>query len=291
VTPQSRMSLGVLFTVLAVGCTAAVDSVSKYFTKDLHAVVLVWGYFVGIFCLVVIIGLVTRQPMATLATNHRSLHFARAGFLVLAIATLFVGLTTMQVADAVAISFTTSSFVVVLSATILGERVGPRRWFAVGAGLIGVLVIVRPGAGLFHWHSFAVLLSAFFMGCFHIATRKLIATNSTATMLFYTAAFGLVWSSILVPFFWTPPSALHWSMFLSTGFFGVAAHFCFIRASEMAEASLLAPFIYAKLIWGIFFGFILFSQLPNLNTLAGCAMIIVAGIYVFYRERRLALTT
>jgi len=291
VTPQSKISLGVLFTVLAVGCTAAVDSVSKYFTKDLHAVVLVWGYFVAIFLQVVIIGLATRQPMATLATNHRGLHFARAGFLVLAIAFLFVGLTTMQVADAVAISFTTSSFVVVLSATILGERVGPRRWFAVGAGLIGVLVIVRPGGGLFQWASLAVVLSAFFMGCFHIATRKLIATNSTATMLFYTAAFGLVWSSLLVPFFWATPTVLHWSIFLSTGFFGVAAHFCFIKASEMAEASLLAPFIYAKLIWGILFGFLLFGQLPNFNTLAGCTLIIAAGLYVFYRERQAVMPT
>ena len=278
-----------MFMVLAVGCTAAVDSVAKIFTKDLHAVVLVWGYFVAIFCQVVVIGVLTRHPMATLATNNRGLHFARAGFLVLAIAALFVGLTYLPLADAVAISFTTSSFVVVLSATVLRERVGPRRWFAVGVGLIGVLVIVRPGGGLFQWASVAVVASAFLMACFHITTRKMIATNSTATMLFYTAAFGLVWSSILVPFFWTPPTALHWAVFFSTGILGVAAHFCFIKAAEMAEASLLAPFTYAKLIWSILFGYLLFSQLPSLNTLAGCGLIIAAGIYVFFRERQLAV--
>ena len=87
-------------------------------------------------------------------------------------------------------------------------------------------------------------------------------------------------------FFWVTPELVHWQVFIGTGILGAIAHLCLIQAFERAQASLLAPFNYSKLLWGILLGYLFFDQLPTLNTLAGCLLIIAAGLYVFSRESK-----
>ena len=106
------------------------------------------------------------------------------------------------------------------------------------------------------------------------------------TTLCYTALGGLFWTSLAVIPVWTMPSAIHWMMFLGIGVLGFLAHLCLISAFTRAQASLLAPFNYSKLIWASITGFLVFGDVPGFDTLLGSAIIIGAGLYVVYRESR-----
>jgi drug/metabolite transporter (DMT)-like permease len=209
----------------------------------------------------------------------------RPAFLAASITSLFLGLTYLPIAEATTIGFTAPLFITALSGPILREKVGIHRWLAVVIGLVGVLVIVRPGGGLWHWASLMPFVGAIFFAVFQIITRLLSKTEKTNTTLFYTGLGGFFWTSIIVPFVWVTPSLLHWMVFLLTGAMGAAAHLCMISAFNRAEASLLAPFNYTKLLWVSVLGFLIFDDIPSFNMWAGATIIVTAGFYILYRER------
>ena len=270
----------------SIGFITVVDTIAKYLTAELHALQLVWGYFLGIAVLLGGYAALTRDRQHPLTTRRLPTQLLRAGLLVTSIGALFVGLTYLPIADATAISFMSPLFITVLSVPLLGERVGPHRWAAVVIGLAGVLIIVRPGGGIAHWAAAMPLISAVAFAGYQIATRLLAATEFTFTTLFYTGIGGFIWISLAVPFVWVWPTPTQWGIFLGLGALGVAAHLCLIRAFALAQASLLAPFNYTKLIWAAVLGYLVFGDVPSLNTLAGSAVIIASGLYVVWRERR-----
>ena len=283
--PGSLTTKGVLYFLSSIGLIALVDTTCKFYTDELHAVVLVWGYFVGIT--VFVIGYyVTRGQMVLLKTEQPVIQIIRPGFLVLSISGLFLGLTYLPMAEATAIGFTGPLFIVALSVPMLGERVGWHRWLAVVVGLAGVLVIVRPDGTVWHWSAATTLLGAICFAIFQILTRRLAGQEKYQTTLIYTSLPGTFWVSLLAPFFWTPPSADHALMFLIIGAMGAAAHLCIIKAFAHAQASLLAPFNYSKLVWVIILGYLVFGDVPGLDTIVGSAIIVSSGLYVLYREGR-----
>ena len=283
--PGSLTTKGVLYFLSSIGLIALVDTTCKFYTDELHAVVLVWGYFVGIT--VFVMGYyVTRGQMVLLKTEQPVIQIIRPGFLVLSISGLFLGLTYLPMAEATAIGFTGPLFIVALSVPMLGERVGWHRWLAVVAGLAGVLVIVRPDGTVWHWSAATTLLGAICFAIFQILTRRLAGQEKHQTTLIYTSLAGTFWVSLLAPFFWTPPSADHALMFLIIGAMGAAAHLCIIKAFAHAQASLLAPFNYSKLVWVIILGYLVFGDVPGLDTIVGSAIIVSSGLYVLYREGR-----
>lgn len=285
-TEQRPMAAVCMFS-LAILLIAVVDTTCKAFTDELHAVQLVWGYFVGIVTTQAVWFAVRGVRLSTLLETRRRLaQVCRPALLVGSISTLFVGLTYLPIAEVTVIGFTAPLFIVALSAPLLKERVGPHRWVAVAVGLAGVLVVVRPGGELWHWASAMPLASACFFALFQIVTRSLAATEKTLTTLFHTGLGGLAWVSLLVPFVWTPPEPVHWLVFLGTGCMGAMAHLLVIAAFERAEASLIAPFNYTKLVWVVALGYIVFGDAPSAETWIGSAVIAGAGVYVLYRERR-----
>ena len=283
--PGSLTTKGVLYFLSSIGLIALVDTTCKFYTDELHAVVLVWGYFVGIT--VFVMGYyVTRGQMVLLKTEQPVIQIIRPGFLVLSISGLFLGLTYLPMAEATAIGFTGPLFIVALSVPMLGERVGWHRWLAVVVVLAGVLVIVRPDGTVWHWSAATTLLGAICFAIFQILTRRLAGQEKHQTTLIYTSLAGTFWVSLLAPFFWTPPSADHALMFLIIGAMGAAAHLCIIKAFAHAQASLLAPFNYSKLVWVIILGYLVFGDVPGLDTIVGSAIIVSSGLYVLYREGR-----
>jgi len=283
--PVSQANVAVLYLLVAIGLIALVDTTCKFYTDELHAVMLVWGYFVGI---TVFVGgyFGVRGQFNLLRSNRPVLQFIRPGFLVLSIASLFVSLTYLPIADATAIGFTGPLFMTALSVPFLGERVGWHRWLAVIVGLAGVLVIVRPGGAVWHWSAGMAVLGAVCFALFQLFTRRLANADRHQTTLLYTSIGGTVWASLIVPFFWTTPSLNHVLMFLIIGTMGAGAHFCMIQAFSKAEASFLAPFNYSKMIWVMILGYLVFDDVPGLDTLIGSAVIAAAGLYVIYRESR-----
>ena len=282
-------SVAVLYLLAAIGLISLIDTICKFYTDELHAVMLVWGYFIGIT--VFVAGYFGgRRQFAFLRSSQLLLQFVRPGFLVLSISSLFVSLTYLPIAEAVAIGFTGPLFITALSAPFLGEQVGWHRWLAVVVGLAGVLVIVRPGGAVWHWSAGMALIGAVCFALFQLITRRLANGERHQTTLLYTSIGGTVWASFIVPFFWTTPNASHWIIFLIIGAMGASAHYCMIQAFSRAQASLLAPFNYSKLIWVTVLGFLVFDDFPGLDTLIGSTFIVAAGLYVLYRETRKGLS-
>ena len=281
---------GVLFFMTAIFLISVVDTVCKVFTKDLHSIQLVWGYFVGINLTLWVFFLFKGEKFSNLRRTERPLlQIIRPAFLVCSISSLFIGLTYLPIAEATVIGFVAPLFITALSVPILKEHVDIHRWSAVAIGLVGVIIIIRPGGDLWHLASVMPLLGALFFALFQIITRLLAATERTHTTLFYTGLGGLAWSSLIVPFVWVTPSITHIFVFLSTGAMGAMAHLCMISAFDRAEASLLAPYNYTKLIWVSVLGYLIFNDVPSLDMWIGAIIIVSAGFYVLYREKNINL--
>ena len=277
---------GIFLFISAIFLISIVDIICKLFTKDLHAIQLVWGYFVGIN---IILGLFFFfkgiKLSKLLKTDKFFLQIFRPALLVCSISSLFIGLTYLPIAEATAIGFVSPLFITALSVPILKEKVGIHRWSAVIIGLIGVVIIIRPTGDFWHYASIMPLLGALFFALFQIMTRLLSVTENTYTTLFYTGIGGLAWSSLIVPIIWITPSTLHVFIFLTIGVMGAIAHLCMIGAFDRAEASLLAPYNYTKLLWVSILGYLIFDDIPSVNMWIGALIIVLAGFYVIYREK------
>ena len=281
---HSPNNLAVLYLLLATALIALVDTTCKFYTDELHAVMLVWGYFVGIT--VFVAGYFGgRRQFNLLQSDRPVLQLVRPGFLVMSIASLFVSLTYLPIAEVTAIGFTGPLFITALSVLFLHERVGWHRWLAVAVGLAGAILIVRPGGAVWHWSASMALLGAVCFACFQLLTRHLADKERHQTTLLYTSIGGTAWASLIVPFYWSTPTVGQCVMFLIIGALGAGAHFCMIQAFSKAQASFLAPFNYSKMIWVIILGYLVFDEFPDLYTLTGSAVIAAAGLYVIYRER------
>jgi len=284
-TTNSRPRAAITLMIISIAFISIVDATCKSFTDELHAVQLVWGYFIGILVTLSLYFIVRRESwLGLIRTNRPILQWMRGAYLAGSIMCLFVGLTFLPLAEATAIGFMAPLFITGLSMPLLREKVSVHRWIAVIAGLVGVCIIVRPGSGLWQWAAAMPLIGAVCFALYQITTRMLTATEKTHSILFYTALTGVVWSTAVVMFFWRTPQLTHWGVFFGTGVLGAAAHLCLVNALRLAEASLIAPFNYTKLLWVSILGYLLFDDMPTVNTLLGSIVIIVAGLYVLYRE-------
>ena len=285
---KQNLFKGVLFFMTAILVISVVDTICKLFTKELHAIQIVWGYFIGINLTLWVFFFLKGEKLSKLKITDRPiLQILRPAFLVCSISSLFVGLTYLPLAEATAIGFVAPLFITILSVPILKEKVGIHRWTAILIGFTGVIIIIRPGGEFWQFVSIMPLLGAIFFALFQIFTRLLSDTEKTFTTLFYTGLGGLGWSSLIVPFVWVVPSQIHIIVFLATGILGALAHLCMINAFDYAEASLLAPYNYTKLIWVTFFGYLMFEDIPSLEMWIGSGVIVSAGLYVLYREKKL----
>ena len=278
---------GIFLFITAIFLISIVDTICKFFTKDLHAIQIVWGYLIGINVTLWIFFFLKGEKLSKLVKSKKLvLQIIRPAFLICSISSLFIGLTYLPIAEATAIGFVAPLFITALSVPILKEKVGIHRWSAVVIGFLGVIIIVRPGTEFWHIASIMPLLGAFFFALFQIMTRLLSATENTYTTLFYTGIGGLGWSSLMVPFVWSPMLRIHFFVFFSVGFMGAIAHLCMISAFDRAEASFLAPYNYTKLLWVAVLGYIIFGDIPGLVMWLGAFIIVSAGFYVFSREKK-----
>jgi drug/metabolite transporter (DMT)-like permease len=202
----------------------------------------------------------------------------------------FLALKTLQLAETTSIAFFAPMLITALAGPLLGEWAGWRRWAAVLAGLAGVLVITRPGLGLFGiGHAYA--LAAIFCYCFYvIMTRHMAATETAESLIFYSALAPVVLMLPVVPYAASsPPDGFHLAVLLSLGFFGGFGHWLLIKAYRLASATALAPYPYLQMLWMIGLGYLFFGQLPDGWTLGGAAIIVASGLYIVHREHRLRL--
>lgn len=275
---------GILYLIAALLFFSCSDAASKYLAASMSTVQVTWLRFV-IFALVMVPATWIAGGAAAFRSSRPGLQVLRS-FSVLASALLFVAaLRYLPMAEATAMAFVSPIFVTALSIPFLGETVGVRRWAAVVVGLMGVLVVVRPGTDAFEAAALLPLLSAFSWAVALIVTRKMSDADSPLTTLLYAAVIGFAATSVLVPFSWTPMGPLEIALGAVTGLTAAIAQGLIVLAFRQAGASLLAPFFYTQLIWSAGLGYLIFAHLPDRWTYAGAAIIAASGLYTAHRER------
>ncbi len=175
--------------------------------------------------------------------------------------------------------------VVAFSALLLGEKVGPRRWAAVIAGFVGVLLIVRPGFEKIEPPILIALFAAALWATYQILLRYSARFDRSETTTLWTALVGLAATTLVGPAVWVWPDAFGWMVLAAIALLGTAAHIFMIRALVTTEAGLLQPYSYTLFIWAVVVGYLFFGDIPDHWTLAGAGIIILSGIYIWHRER------
>jgi len=200
----------------------------------------------------------------------------------------FFALKYLPLTVTVAIFFAAPLVVCALSGPLLGERVGPRRWVAIGVGFLGVLVVTRPWGASFHWAMWLSMGTLFCASMYFVMTRKLAGVDSAGTQQFLTSLVAVIVAAPMGLVGWTWPVApLDWTALALIGVFGWGGHQLATNAHRLAPASVLAPFVYVQIIYMTASSWAIFHTPPDGWTLAGAALVIGAGLYVWLRERAL----
>jgi drug/metabolite transporter (DMT)-like permease len=284
VSRQRTTALGIALMVLAMMLLASMDATAKYLVRDYTIVQILWVRFV-IF-LAVALALARRRGIRrTFASRRWKLQVVRSLVLLAEAAAFILSFSLLPLADVHAVAAAAPLIATALAVPVLGERVGRHRWAAVAIGLIGVLMIVRPGTGAMDWAAAAPLAAAFLWALYQILVRKVGLTDSVTTTTLYTALVGLVALSLAVPFVWRAPDTDAWLLLGLVGVLGSAGHVVLFKALELAPASALQPFAYMLMVWAAVMGFLVFGYVPDLMTIAGAAVVVAGGLYALHRER------
>lgn len=222
-----------------------------------------------------------------LRTRHPGIHLIRGIVGGGAVICGFYALTIMPLADFMALTFTTPLFMILLAVLLLGERVRWRRWSATAVGFLGVLIMVRPGAGTFELGALLALAMALGIAIASSMVKRLPVGETPAMMLFWFSLIATLLSAPLAIAVWRAPTLDQWLLLIVIGVFGVAAQSLIIRAYKVGEATFVAPFDYSKLVIAVLVGYFAFSEVPDAWTFAGAAVIIASTLYIARREATL----
>jgi drug/metabolite transporter (DMT)-like permease len=268
---------GILLVLSAVFMFSSMDTIAKYLLRTYPLPPLIWARYVVQMGFMLVL-LAPRMGWGLVRTSHPWLQILRGVLLVISSVFFYLSLTFLPMAEAAAITFVGPVLVTALSGPMLGERITPRQWVAVGLGFVGVLIIIRPGGGLLTPTAIFPLCSALAFSFYQIITRKIVGREHPLTTLFYTALVGTAVTSLSLPFAWHTPTLGQVPLILAIGLLGGFGHFLLIRAVTQASPSALAPFIYVQLIWSTVLAFLAFGEFPSSGSLLGMLVIVSAGM-------------
>jgi len=262
----------------------SMDATAKHLSQTLPVIQVVWArYFFHLFILCVIL---LPRLGALLKTSHLPLQLGRSLLLLITTVLFFTGLSYIPMADASAMMLLSPIVVTALSVPILKETVGLRRWISIAVGLIGAIVILRPGSGLFQTAALLPLAAAVSYAFYQISTRFLNRSDSILTTLIFSSLIGTLVTSVIVPFSWQTPDFQDWIGMMALGVLGGMGHYSLIKSLTLSPASTVAPFTYSNMIWATLFGYFIFQDVPDLWTIVGAVIISISGIYIVHRENR-----
>ena len=271
--------------VAAVGVFTLMDTIAKYLSRWYPVPGIVWARYAS-NVLILLAWFAARGELARLRTARPGIQFARGLLLAGATFLYFTSLKVLPLAEAAAIGLVLPLFVAALAVPMLGERLDAPRLVAIVAGLAGALIIVRPGSDLFTLYALLPLAMALCNALYQILTRKVAGIEHPLTSLVWGAMVGAVLFSATLPFAWeTPQTAAHWALLGIIGGLASIGHYLLIRAYDHAPAILLAPYTYTALIWAMLLGLLVFGNFPDGWSLAGMAVIVVAGLFLAGRQR------
>ena len=301
----NRPLAGITCILIAIATFSTVDMVVKLISEDVSTgQILFFRMVFGMVALVPMLAIEARSLnwLPLLRTRHFGMHMLRSLVTLAFLALYFVSIILLPLADAFAVGFAVPLWVAVLSVPLLGEKVGLRRWTAIGLGLIGVMIILRPGGGVFGLGGLAGLAATLLLALSLIMVRTMSRTESASAIVFYYQGFGIVCTGALLLFGWLyPPFGAIWGGFfawvtledpwllavlIGQGIFGGIGQVFISLAFRLAPAVVVSPFTYSSILWGIVYGYVLFNDIPSVITLFGASIVVASGIYTAIREAR-----
>jgi drug/metabolite transporter (DMT)-like permease len=286
---------GILLMVLSVFLFSSMDAIIKWASSDYPTGQIVFFRNFLAFVPVFLFLWHTGTPMPLRTTRIRG-HLIRGLVGVASMSLFFLALGLLPLADTMALGMSGPIFLTALSVPLLGERVGLRRWSAVIVGFIGVLVMVRPGSGVFQPAALIALGGAFFYALAMVSIRHLSRSEPATTIVFYFTLFAAIIGLLTWPLgalapaslgAWARPDLEGWAVLISIGLIGGTAQLTMTYAFKLAPVAVIAPFEYGAIIVGVAYGFAIWSEVPDLYVLIGAAIVIGSGLYILYREAKL----
>ena len=281
--------LGIFLMVITTIVFAGQDGLSKYLATEynVYMVVMIRYWFFAAF----IMTISSRKPggvKQVAKTKTPLLQIFRSLVLVAEMCVTVLAFTLLGLAETHAIFASYPLIIAMLSGPILGEHVGWRRWLAICVGFFGILIILNPGNGIFSPYALVPLAGAILFALYGLLTRYAGQYDISSTSFFWTGTVGCIAMTAIGLNFWDPVSQADWSIMLILSASGMLGHFLLIKCYEVAEASAVQPFAYLQLIWASLIGVIIFGEKITTNVLLGACIIVGAGLFTLWRERKVS---
>ena len=283
---QTNTRLGIFLMIATTFVFAMQDGISRHLAGEYNVlmVVMIRYWFFAAFVMTV-----TAKQAGGLAkaarTDQPLLQIGRGVLLAVEICVMVLAFTLLGLVESHAIFTCYPLLVAALSGPILGEKVGWRRWAAIGVGFIGVLIILQPGLRVFQVEALVALAAAFLFALYGLLTRYAARRDSAATSFFWTGTAGAVVMTAVGIWSWEPMIARDWAWMALLCVTGAGGHFLLIKTYEVAEASAVQPFAFLQLVFAATLGIVVFGETLALNVVVGAALVVAAGLFTLWRAR------
>ena len=276
--------IGIALVTLTTLCFATLDACAKWLVQDLPVLQVVWLRFLFHVLLASAL-LAPRYGRELVRVRNWKLQGLRALILGSMTALNFWALQYLQLAETGAIQFSVPLLIALLSAWWLGEHLDARRWLAIVLGFVGVLLVIRPGSQAFHPAILLSVINAVLYAAFNMLTRRMVATESAASLQLMSAVGATVLLAPWALVHWQAPA--RWQTWLVIGICGLCGglgHFMVAQAHRYASAATLGPFLYQQIIYMSLWGWLIFGQVPGLLVIVGAVIVVVSGLYLLWLE-------
>lgn len=278
--------LGIWLMIATTFVFAAQDGISRHLAAEYNVlmVVMIRYWFFAAFVMAV----ASRKAgglRAAARTAQPVVQITRALLLITEICVMVVGFTLLGLIESHAVFTCYPLLVAALSGPVLGEKVGWRRWAAIGVGFVGVLIILRPGFGVFQIEALVPLLAALLFALYGLLTRYAARKDTAATSFFWTGTVGAVGMTAVGMWFWEPMTGPDWGWMALLCVTGATGHWLLIKCYEVAEASAVQPFAYLQLPFASIIGLFVFNEMVEAHVIFGVILVVAAGLFTLWRER------
>jgi drug/metabolite transporter (DMT)-like permease len=281
---RSARLAGIGLMLLSIFMFSFGDALGKFMVATYSVGQLLWLRATA--ALIVLSPMIWRHRAAFLRLERPWLQLLRVVLSTIEVAAFFLATVYLPLVDVVTYYLACPIFVTALSAIVLREHVGWRRWTAILIGFCGVLIALRPSSQTISWPALIALGGSLSFAVLMLITRSLRATpDIVLASAQFAGTFAL--GALMSPFGWVAPGLGSLGLFAAAGCISVSALLCVNRSLKLAPASVVVPYQYSMIIWAVMFGYFVFADVPSPATIAGAAIIIGAGLYIFLRERGL----
>jgi len=283
-TVATPVLLAASFMILAGAFFAAMHGTVRLISFELHPFVI--AFFRNIFGFLVLLPLLLRSGLVLLRTQRFGTHLLRAGVNSISMLTWFTALSLTPLADATALNLTGPLFVTLGAMVVFGERVRAWRWTALGLGALGALMVIRPGFEEVTLGAVLTVTSTALAAISKLFAKSLTRNEDPAAIAFYVQFLMAPITLIPALFVWQTPTLQQLLVLMIIGALGGLGHLFAVKAYAIADISFSEPLTFTRMVWATIFGYVAFSEVPDLWTWAGAATIIAATTIISYRERR-----